>query len=476
LSNIEDERNNDVQTIDRSDHGFFVLHSHLLTVDDIQRLLESSGVTGFSPAASVDDALKASDAPVLVLVDAPAVALAVRLDAGEDPEGACTAWLAQAKDLLRSQRRARKRVTLADIGTLADADDPTWARLVERLSLPVPSADTHRTAMPVRKPSPASLTIAQALIAIDSERTDIADEILSSTLGAQTQLDQTTIMNALFEARRLSTEMARFKAAHETAQAELAVHKQEVGLLRESLSEQLTYVDHEKSQTEQAFEEIQTRATRAERELQEVSRHAAEADGAVAKLQAELAAAKTESEERNRELALLRESARLLNETLAEAARNDTQAAKRIESLENDLAVMHLQRSELDSLRRRLNSEQQQQALVRSILGKQILNDGDQQIKLQTMIEQADTAHAEKVLELENAAEWERDEFERDRNAMQAEAESLRNDLGQVRQSLEESRATAEAYSAELAKVYGSKSWRLTGPMRAARHRLGNDD
>ncbi|WP_461470619.1 hypothetical protein [Pararhodobacter sp.] len=348
--------------------GTFVLHSVLVTVEDIRSMLEARGLGGFSQSSALDVAVQETEGPILVFIDAPNVALAVRLDAGEDPDDAFDAWEAEAGALLRGQRRARKRVTFVDVEGLASRGAEVWQRLADRLSarLTDPSASTPLT---LRLPSPGAQVIAQALIAAQVDRGETAAEISSATIGARDELPPAMIVEAL----RQMAEVARLSAALNEAQATAA--------------------------------------------------------------------------QQTREIDLLREGAQLTGEALEEAAR-------KIAALEGELLKTQLQRAEVARLEQRLALSTQQHGLTRAILAKQVLRDG---ARLGAM-RRAEGVQAETLRELEH------------------ELDSLREKLDATTALLEEYRVTNEAYSAELTRVYGSRSWRVTGPLRAVRHHMSKGD
>lgn len=158
-----------------------------------------------------------------------------------------------------------------------------------------------------------------------------------------------------------------------------------------------------------------------------------------------------------------------------EAAARLAEARREIEGLAHDTAEMALLKAVNEALERRLVDTEADWRHRVTMLGAQMLDDA------RLLAEGAALRERAAVLDAEGAA-LRRDlaartdalaRAEAEAAGLRAEVERLTGEVAAAHEAAQAARAELERLHAELDLVYGSKSWRVTGPLRALRHHVG---
>lgn len=169
----------------------------------------------------------------------------------------------------------------------------------------------------------------------------------------------------------------------------------------------------------------------------------------------------------------------LLQESLSGMQQQSTWLQDENRQISDQLAGMHMMQISNDALSRRADLAEQSRIMSISSLGAVLLDDGAQLRDLQarlakawqqvseanTALEQHKAEAATKVANMDKAL----------KDSEAAHARALETNKAEAAKILEERDAHIAHLSAEMDKIYGSKSWRVTAPMRSARAKLSKD-
>ena len=382
----------------------------------LRRLIASAEpVTELREASSVASLADRDDGtPVLQLHLGPAAAMARAVAAGQAPAEALAAWTAETGALLAACRRMRRRITLLELGHAAAATPALAEALGARLGLTLSAPkDTPGDAPPGDAPEDdaadaLSLLLAEAALARDAQARRLADELDAMTLplGGAPEGD------AELPGRGF---------------AELAAQRDRLGQLAAETGAQGARIA--RLEAEAAAHRTEAEATA--RRTAELEATAAEARA----LMQQAAAASEEAAALRRELAALQAEA---------PARSAAQAAAET-ALRAEIARLARNEAVLAA-----------QLLRFGVRGDGLADD------LETTRATAESAGAD-VARLEAELASEQEAHAATRAALEAETDRMRAAEAE-RARLEAALAEARA---ELAHIRASRSWRITGPMRA---------
>lgn len=450
---------------------------------------------GAHPAASDDLARVAAQIPgawLFVPWPDPVDALAAALGSGAAPRDALEAWSAATSAFLQQARRLRRRLVLVDSRLLADGEPRLLAALAGRLGGALPSGAVATGSPP--PPDAQSLLFAAALIEHDRAAHALAEELATLRVGPTAGLvGPVTVGNAVAMRRETEAAAARLasldaevadlrlavagqievleaaeaaraeaervgageRRAAATAQAALADAQDELGRQTRSAGQALAAAtrDLEALRAEAGRAADAARQARDDLALARATADAARADAAAAAGRAaELAA----------ECALLREALALQVEAVGDglaaqgamhadlnAARRDAQAlGLRLAEAERSRAALAADTGEREAhlLRGRLRRD--------ALLGEVLLDDAAQ-------LRAARADHARHVAGLEAAVA-----------ALEHGRDGLAAELAAARAAAAAADGRAAGLQADVDRIVASKSWKLTGPLRALRRAL----
>jgi chemotaxis protein histidine kinase CheA len=413
--------------------------------------------------------------PVLVATPAPDVALARLMQQGQAPAQALEGWTQWAQGTMKAQRRSSRRITLMDLALLegpAEDQEP----LVERLKL-APGAFAATGAAGAGA-ADLELLCARAMIAADPEAAALSRDWHEAAYGPQAPAGGAEIGPRVLErARTDARELTRLREAlslHlenadalETLRAQVAsmVPATQAEAAQAALRQKLEAAQTERARQSQAdaatikdlrealFLHLENadRMTQAMRDLQEHADHAQQLEADRLALRAQLEAAAQEialqKDLRQRAGAVL--GARLLWDAAAQRDLYGQLGQVQTASEAQQNAVSDLQarqeatQAELASVRADLEAKQAELETLRA--SHQAQGDSTRQI--------------EEVLKASKKA----------RDAARAEAKAAKTSVSQLQEQLSQAREKMTALEAEMTRIYGSHSWRITQPMRALR-------
>jgi archaellum component FlaC len=446
------------------------------------------------------------ESSILLAVSSPVEALARKLLSLDDTEAALAEWKSATAALLTMTRKIRRRLWLVDARALALGDPAT-----------LDCFSTAQTGVPdvtmAEEPSPWLLLLAEALIERDADAQRMAGEVAAMRRGAGGLHVTTPVCQAAFKGLSVLTterDLLRDQVALQTEDAErragveaelkaatdeIARLKSEAKAAKKSLAERSAEIERLKAveghldrllaalakeqgdgsaakgkpgideavnllaslQTERTLlrEHIQLQLEAAEKASSELTTAKSAAADEIARLKSEAKADRKSLAERSAEIERLKAVEDHLDRLLAALAnvQGDGSAAKEKPGVEEAVNL--------------LASIQTERTLLRE--------------HIQLQLEAAEKASSELTTAKGAAA---------DRNLQKAKAEALQRRLDDMvakmaaREALlgeallrdqkiinsdrtEEERLRAEALEAELHRVYASKSWKVTGPLRA---------
>ncbi len=495
----------------------------------IARLATVFGTDTLEPVETIDGATSGgSPVPVLGVVRHPVAWLAALLAQTDEASAALALWSGQIDAFLKRQRRARRRLTLVDVAMLDGGHADDWAVVADRVGLKVAQLPVE----PFDRDEVATVyaLAAAAMIEADPAAAALADELAAATVGSNADtVSVVKIRDALDTWRAAGAETALLRD-------HLALQAREQGLLREHLAkaeqeaERLhgTLVTKGTEIARLGFD-LAARDAALTKAEQHRTRDLGARDAEIARLATELAArdaALTKAaQHRARDLGERdAEMARLATElaardaalTKAEERRigelNELRVAfeRKLESQTQAIAAQSARGSEADAA---LALQGEELALLRENIQQQMV--GAAQLMASADAErprhaalEASLADAEllkaKVQALERQAQTATDEWHLRMAVMGA---ALLDDAAERRRWLARIALTERGNAmiggllvgrvqsgpgalepaeevfflreenallqAELTKVYGSKSWRVTGPLRAMRSGRG---
>lgn len=373
----------------------------------------------------LDQIREAGEARVIVVLNDPVLSLAGRLDAGQKAEAALADWQAWVRALLAGLRRHRRWMTLVDDETFFDAASPHETTIAERCGLigvtglerPQPDTQPDRLARLAAygllslDPSTQALVAELRALTLTPERPAVNVAAIGAVLAEASELRASTA-SAVARAEDLDRQFQKVSAETEANQSAL---RQEIERLERLAQAGETTIAAERELAEATARVGLKSAEEFDRRLAELSKNA---------------------EERSAENGLLREalslSTRLLDEfKIAFDGLRDKNGAL-LERQTDQVLLL----AQSEGLERRLTQSEDRGRRRDAVLGATILLDGRRIEDLQA-----------RVVALTEAAR-------------------------QSETSLAERQRQIEALEAELNRVYGSKSWKLTGPARAVASKL----
>lgn len=428
------------------------------------------------------------DGTVIIPIRSPIEVLAGDLSAGATPSEALDRWTKATDALLKTCRGKRRRILVLDAGALLQGAPDSLEALTTRLKV------TCEISLPERRedlPPPINWTLAAGALAADAAACGLADTLEALITGpiAPRWPDSVTISNAWTDvkAKQREKDEACATLAQENAEllgAEHAKLHDGAALAREGLALNSTELDQMRVRAERAEaankqllehlaltrEGLSLNVTELDGLRTEVSTQTAsynELRDMLSARDAELSQNKTALADDAKKLAQITEEADLLRENLALMMTELEQKSQAIASLETDraklrdtLADFHLQRAEIVALNARLAGAEKVRQRREAVLSAMLL-----QAKATVQEQEAvlrDRQEAMAALSTQSGELVERiAALETDKKAHEA-----------YKQKLE---TNAEGLRAEIEKVYTSKSWRITEPLRRARSILPVD-
>ena len=465
--------------------------------------------------------------PVLLLCADPATAVARLLRDGTEPEAAVALWRDWAEVTIKAQRRASRRITIADIRLAQDQNTEgqnteALAQLAERFGLEVPDAFGGEAKRD--HGSKFDRLCAVQLLAADPEAAALCAQLREVVIAPQVPPFGTdVVLGAMAEvsAERDATEgeIARLRDAlrqHVDSVGEFAAQKDRLtAALAQNTAQQAQIAqlsaEHQKLAA-QAQENVLLRQTVA-LHLESIGEFSAQSAAQQAQI-AQLSAESQKLAAQAQENVLLRQTVALHLENTTEmaAALRSLQAqAVRWREIEADRLVVVAQK---EALERDAGLRATQRRISESVLGERLLRDAAERrglVRRLSGLEVELTQHSGAAARLGGELEAERgllvalrSEIASIRSTLKSAHDEIRA-LGKVNaaqkedikhsrvQKAEASKALGKAHKerdaarlelenmlkriegleGELAKIYGSNSWRLTEPMRALRRATG---
>jgi hypothetical protein len=418
----------------------------------------------FSPAPDLIQAVE-RDGPVLVVMPRSEDSLAACLLNAVDAGAALSDWLAARRSVLATQRRNRRRVSLIDSALLADHDDEALAVLARRLGVDQIQSDPRLvgTAM-----EPAAAPVRLAALALGqchAELASVMTEIDAATIGRSGPTGDRAVFELLhdWQASRHQAQRAA-EDALARVEAQNAALSELVSQLEQNLKSRGEAKEILVRQHAQELDAAEAQAASLAERIALLEGNRAlqiEAAQAQARRHAEILA---ELEQSHREaLHRVRDDAtrarQLLEEEKADRARQDAQSRAALQTL----------RAEADGA---LKAHEAAQTEVLSLSGRIALLEENVKLQLEATDMQARLHLAEQAAR--DAREQRAQETRALRDAvLGAQALADGRAIARLVAEAAQQNALAEALKQEITKVYVSKSWRVTGPLRAAMSRLG---
>ncbi|WP_093993412.1 hypothetical protein [Flavimaricola marinus] len=410
--------------------------------------------TQFLPAE--DPPVSAGKPPVVLSYRRCADYVSQSLSAGLMPDEALQVWLQEAKVLVTKVRRARRQTVLIDAADAAAAPEALAALVADR-ALPVSDADVQRLqAAPPRdrihdliaeeavRQSPLARRLGAELEASStplgeqaSRSMDVAGALSDyRDRSARSQHEQALRRR---ESDLLHDRIARLEVALSDARAGQGAAAAEIGGLRRSL-EVLEDIPGSLKQAHDALTAERAAHARLLADLDSQKARAtteqAEHEKRVATLQAQAAAAQASQKELEQKLEAQAQQIRALTTARDDAVAENRLLASRAEGLQQAQRVSqeHLR----DSVR---------------ALADQDRKTGDLEQEIARQAEAATAAAARQ-------------------DQIQTALSAAQSQLSELRKSLASEREKTAGLEEELTRIYNSKSWMITGPMRGTRRVL----
>lgn len=438
---------------------------------------------------------------VLVLIETPMRDVARRLLGGLSLHEAVEAWARDAEALLAACRPARRRIRLLAWDPLLAGDRASVDALAELVEQ----------------------TVAEVAVSADPEAPDAMMQLMAG-IGLQRQDSETLhqiegllagphMQTGLHLADQALNQVRAEAKAQADAQGKLDELARESTLLRQSLEDMQALMksadadaakEHaaqiETLQSKLAKQEKQFSSLKTERELLRAGLKAAEAETAkcleteaaivdqaaqIEVLQTQLSTMKDLQAERD----LLRTSLHGLRQEL-------DVAQMALQRSEDRLLEMQMISAANDALTQRAAESERRRVMSASALGAVLLSDGTRLRDVQGRLNQAEAARktVEQALELtqtdletqkqafamieaakqqvEQALMQAQTELEAQEQVLAAAEAAHHQQSQEYATKLAERETDIQNLTAELDKIYGSKSWRVTAPMRSARSKI----
>lgn len=470
----------------------------------------SNGVEDIDSPDAADDGI---GLPVVFPMPDPVQTLAQALQDGTAPAQALADWQGRIQDVLNLCRRHRRRVLVLAAEPLAAAETQSLDLLAARLDLPrsedpvLPSA-----AAPTSEPSALNLLLARVLLASDPEAQAQADELgavmagpSASAAAAQDLIGQvwsdassqrTGQAEAMEVLESQVSQRVRDLQMTETALTQTREQQDEarkqIDLLRETLSqtvqanaelaEQLELREAELTELRGAtgnYVELLAEAEATQKalrsQLHKANSLVADRDKTISAFAADLDKLnKTQTTEQGTSHALraqqqhLIEERDLLSQTLQEVLAEVAQMEQRAEQLHERAGDVQVLKSLKGALERQIASGLRERQMREAVLGQMILDTETRLRAAQSQYQAQYQAQSETLqgteAELKAARKQNRDQKKL--------AKQIAKDLAERERLLAEQQQQIDNMAAELTRIYGSKSWKVTEPMRKARSQL----
>ena len=432
------------------------------------------------------------DKRIIVLTETPVRNLARRLVADGEPRAALRSWQEETAVLMAACRKARRHVFLLTWDSFLEGNTESLQALEQVAGQEITAFMQRLTPDFPAPPDAVSTLFAGVLLSQDSTANALLHEIEAMLAGPamSTGLSEAIIIDAFEQIKNAARSEARMQSdlegmlgERDLLQKSLATLQETVEGLEEQASQVLPLKEHVAKQTDYAA------ALLAERDLLRVSLSDAQAQletqtahmvseqdayrVRLAELQTEMnqksagqVKAQTEARQAHqKELdALATEQDLLRGSLLGMQNLNADLLSENIQAKEQLVELQMLKVSQ-DALERRCRNLEKERGLGQSVLGALLLDDAARLREAEARATEARNAFAtvtdEKVREQSEHAQILKDTQEQ--QAQQTAA---------LEERIKEKEERVSYLSAELDKIHGSNSWRLTSPMRNARAKL----
>ena len=346
------------------------------------------------------------ESSILLAISSPVETLARNLLSLDDAETALAEWKSATAALLTMTRKIRRRLWLVDARALA-LGDPATLDCFSTAKSGVPDVTV------AEEPSPWLLLLAEALIERDADAQRMAGEVAAMRRGAAGLQVTKSVCQAAFEGFSvLTTErgLLRDQVALQIEEAE-----QRAGI-EADLKAAKDEVARLKSEAKAARKTLAERSAEVER-LKPVEEQLDQVLGALTKAQGDGAGSngKLGVDEAANLLASLQTERALLREHIQLQLEEAERVSSELSTAKRAAADRSLQKAKAEALQRRLDDMVAKMAAREALLGEALLRD-------------------QKIISGDRT---------------------------------QDERRRAEALEAELHRVYASKSWRVTRPLRA---------
>lgn len=364
------------------------------------------------------------DKRIIVFTETPVRNLARRLVADGEPRAALRSWQEETAVLMAACRKARRHVFLLTWDSFLEGNTESLQALEQVAGQEITAFMQRLTPDFPAPPDAVSTLFAGVLLSQDSTANALLHEIEAMLAGPamSTGLSEAIIIDAFEQIKNAARSEARMQSdlegmlgERDLLQKSLATLQETVEGLEEQASQVLPLKEHVAKQTDYAA------ALLAERDL----------------LRGSL-------------LGMQNLNADLLSENI---------------QAKEQLVELQMLKVSQDALERRCRNLEKERGLGQSVLGALLLDDAARLREAEARATEARNAFAtvtdEKVREQSEHAQILKDTQEQ--QAQQTAA---------LEERIKEKEERVSYLSAELDKIYGSNSWRLTSPMRNARAKL----
>ena len=369
------------------------------------------------------------NAPVVVLHRSAGLALSDAMAQGTGPSRVLASWMAAAASQLALLRRHRRRISLVDAAALSDGRlGDVLSRLAARLGLDV-IAISVTPAAAMTDSSPLVTAVARICLADNADAQALSSELDALLLGAAEDpaLHPDSLADAAFDALL----MLQRDTGGPQARAERAL-----------------LLDH-LAHMQQQMEKVQAEADALDRLLHDSRNQAAAAEQAVQTLLAEAEAR-------------LAEAARVEARLAGERGVAKSGADPKVWTAERDLLLDQLAHMQMQV-------EQAQAEATAALRLRDDIQTAVPAVEAVAARAQRDALLGDEILRLGRAERALQDQVETLAIATALQLTGHEADLNRLRAAFDATVHDLEDARRELAAVYASRSWRITGPMRQAR-------
>ena len=179
-------------------------------------------------------------------------------------------------------------------------------------------------------------------------------------------------------------------------------------------------------------------------------------------------------EAERQEATMLRDTQRLVVSELERQVATDLALRAELRAAQGQLTDLRLVEAVQEASERQLNELRIRQALREQVLGATLLQDVERVQDLAQL--RASLGQAEQLAQAAQAqraeADWTLEQKKAEIAALQKRLETLEQEQQVAQQDARQHQEENARLKAELTKIYGSNSWRLTEPMRSVRSKL----